>query len=493
MKNLLFEQSDWTFELLDKTWSVIDDIGRNVYKLDYYPPQIEIVTYEQMLDAYSTIGMPIQYKHWSFGKTFLQHKKQYDTRQSGLAYEMIINTNPAIAYLMENNSMTMQALVLAHACCGHAHFFKNNYLFKQWTDPDAILDYLVFAKNYVTDCEDKYGEHAVEGTLDALHAIKYYGVDKYKRKGKAKQEEIDRRKTEWVDNFVYSDRSSWTPEQIQTESDRINKVLQKLKRDPRALPEENLLYFMEKYSPILEPWQRELARIVRKINQYFYPQSQTKMMNEGFASFVHYNIMTYLYDHKQLSEGQYLEFLHSHTNVLNQRDFDDSNYSGLNPYALGYAMFRDIQRICEEPTEEDRLWFPEIAGSKDWATLINSIVVNYRDDSFVLQYLSPKVVRDFKLFSLLNDSDENYYEISEIHSEEDVHLIRERLATQYTRSDHLPEIEVTDVDWDDTRTLELTHRVKKGRLLEPKSAKETLAYIEYLWGFDVTMDIEVEE
>ena len=203
--------------------------------------------------------------------------------------------------------------------------------------------------------------------------------------------------------------------------------------------------------------------------------------------------MTYLYDGDYLNEGQYLEFLHSHTNVLNQRDFDDENYSGLNPYALGYAMFRDIQRICEEPTEEDRLWFPEIAGSKDWITLINSIVVNYRDDSFVLQYLSPKVVRDFKLFSILNDSEENFYSISEIHSEEDVHLIRERLANQYTRSDHLPEIEVTDVDWDDTRTLELTHRVKKGRLLDPKSAKETLAYIEYLWGFDVTMDIEVEE
>ena len=131
------------------------------------------------------------------------------------------------------------------------------------------------------------------------------------------------------------------------------------------LPQENLLYFLEKSGPKLAPWQRECLRIVRLIAQYFYPQGQTKVMNEGCASYVHYEIMNRLHETGQIGDGDMLEFLRSHTNVVYQPEFHERHYSGINPYALGFAMMKDIERICREPTEEDRVWFPDIAGVGD--------------------------------------------------------------------------------------------------------------------------------
>ena len=149
------------------------------------------------------------------------------------------------------------------------------------------------------------------------------------------------------------------------------------------LPEENLLYFLEKHSPTLKAWQRELLRIVRNLAQYFYPQRQTKVMNEGCATFVHYAIMNLLYDRGLITEGSLLEFLHSHTSVVFQPEFNDPRYSGINPYALGFAMMSDIRRIAESPSAEDRDWFPNFAGSGDWIGALKDAWANYRDESFI--------------------------------------------------------------------------------------------------------------
>ncbi len=172
--------SDWTFDLLHTYEREIANIADEYY-LNTYPNQIEVITAEQMMDAYSSVGMPVGYNHWSYGKQFVQTEKQYKRGHMGLAYEIVINSNPCISYLMEENTMTMQALVIAHACFGHNSFFKNNYLFQTWTDADAIIDYLVFAKNYIRHCEEKYGVEEVESLLDSCHALMNYGVDRYKR------------------------------------------------------------------------------------------------------------------------------------------------------------------------------------------------------------------------------------------------------------------------------------------------------------------------
>ena len=119
----------------------LDELG-----LDIYPRQIEVITAEQMLDAYASTGMPLFYNHWSFGKHFARNEALYRKGWQGLAYEIVINSNPCVVYIMEENTATMQAIVIAHAAFGHNHFFKNNYVFQQWTDADGILDYLAFAK-----------------------------------------------------------------------------------------------------------------------------------------------------------------------------------------------------------------------------------------------------------------------------------------------------------------------------------------------------------
>src|SRR5437016_12213469 len=149
-----------------------------------------------MLDAYSSVGMPLFYKHWSYGKHFAHEEASYRRGLKGLAYEIVINSSPCISYLMEENTSTMQTLVIAHAAFGHNHFFKNNYLFRQWTDAAGILDYLEFAKDYVSRAEESHGVEAVERVLDAAHSLMNHGVHRYARPPKLNLEEERRREEE---------------------------------------------------------------------------------------------------------------------------------------------------------------------------------------------------------------------------------------------------------------------------------------------------------
>ena len=131
--NYLYEGSEWTFPILDDVYNACEEVALNDLKLDVYQNQLELISSEQMLDAYSSTGLPILYKHWSYGKHFSAEELKYRKGYTGLAYEIVINSNPCISYLMEENTITTQATVIAHAAFGHNHFFKNNYLFKQWT------------------------------------------------------------------------------------------------------------------------------------------------------------------------------------------------------------------------------------------------------------------------------------------------------------------------------------------------------------------------
>lgn len=477
MTKPLFTGSEWDMELIETLWKHIEDIGRNTFGLDPYDAQIEIISSEQMLDAYSSVAMPILYDHWSFGKTFIQNERQYHKGQQGLAYEVVINTNPCIAYCMENNTATLQALVLAHASVGHSHFFKNNYLFKGWTDADTIIDYLKYARNYIRSCEEKYGEKQVEYLLDACHSLQSHGVDKYKKSPKLSAELSTKRQKEWNKYFESTFNDLWRT---------IPKTSMNVPDLELDLREENILYFIEKNSPILEDWEREIVRIVRKIAQYFYPQRQTQLMNEGFATFVHHLIMTEMHDQGLITEGAYLEFLTSHSNVITQLDWDNKYYHGINVYALGYAMFQDIRRICENPDEEDLKWFPDIANT-DWLATIKHIVENFRDESFVLQFLSPKIARQFKLFSIHIKEGKDFVQVNATHDDESFLRIRKILAEQYDLSRAIPHIEVVHVDWKGDRILYLEHRTKNKQRLKYDDVKATCTYIHDLWGFPINM------
>ena len=254
-----------------------------------------------------------------------------------------------------------------------------------------------------------------------------------------------------------------------------------------SLPEENLLYFLEKNSLILEPWQREILRIVRVIAQYFYPQRQTQVMNEGCATFVHYTIMNTLFDQGRINEGAMLEILRDHSNVVFQPAFDDPRYSRINPYALGFAMMQDIQRISTEPTAEDRDWFPGIAGNGDWRETLLEAWANHRDESFIRQYLSPAVMRKWRFFVLADEAKEPHLEVASIHNERGYEKIRAALADSYDVGATRPDIQVVDVDLLGDRHLRLEHKVKDGVVLRDGSRDATLRHIRNLWGYDVSL------
>jgi stage V sporulation protein R len=479
---LLFEDNQWTFERLKTTEKAIAQIAFEELKLDVYPNQIEIIGSDQMLDAYSSIGLPVMYNHWSFGKHFIQQEYSYRKGLSGLAYEIVINSNPCISYCMEENTMTMQALVIAHAAYGHNHFFKNNYMFKQWTDADGIIDYLVFAKNYISKCEEEHGPEKVENLLDACHAIMDYGVDKYKRPAKLSKEKANQRK---LDRIKYAQQTAdriWS-----TLPASVNSKPEIHKDKFPVEPQENILYFIEKYSPILEEWEREIVRIVRKISQYFYPQRQTKVMNEGWATFTHYYIMNRLWEKKLISDGQHLEFLHSHTGVTRQLSAESKHYHGFNPYALGFAMFEDIKRICENPTDEDKQYFPHIAG-QPWLDVCLDAVENYRDESFILQFLSPALIRKWRLYEVQDNEDDPFYRVTAIQNEKHYNKIREALSKSYSMRINQPDIQIVDANLKGDRTLDLAYNKIDGRRLSYEDTVRTLAKIADLWGYPVRLD-----
>jgi len=472
--------SDWTFDLIE---TYFEQIKRTAHRfgLDTYPVQLELISAEQMLDAYASVGMPVNYRHWSFGKQFIASEKNYRRGHMGLAYEIVINSDPCIAYLMEENTMPMQALVMAHACFGHNSFFKGNYLFRMWTDASSIIDYLVYAKAYISECEERHGIDTVEELLDACHSLMHYGVDRYRRPQKISmvEEEIRRK-----------DREAYLQQQVNDLWRTLPRSQGKQsKKEHRRFPEEpqeNILYFIEKNAPLLEPWQREIVRIVRKIAQYFYPQRQTQVMNEGWATFWHYTLLNDLYDQGLLTDGYMIEILSSHTNVVFQPPVTHPAYSGINPYALGFNMFTDLRRICEKPTDEDRQWFPDIAGS-DWHKTLDYAMRHFKDESFIGQYLSPRMMREFRLFSVVDDATQKELEVAAIHDDAGYRHVREALSRQYDLGAREPNIQVWNVNLRGDRSLTLRHTRHNDRPLD-NGAEEVVKHVARLWGFRVRLE-----
>jgi len=489
-EGLLFEGPEWDFPTMQRAYDAVEKIALQDLGLNVFPNQIEVISAEQMLDAYSSVGMPLMYSHWSYGKRFVRDEMLYRKGYQALAYEIVINSSPCISYYMEENTMPMQTLVLAHAAFGHNHFFKNNYLFQHWTDPSGILDYLDFAKHYVADCEERHGHEEVESILDAAHALMGQGVFRYRRAAKLNLAEYESRRRERLAQEARTFNDLWrtVPARTRTKEVTLTEAEAAERKRRLRLPEENLLYFLEKHSPILADWQRELLRIARNTAQYFYPQRQTKLMNEGCATFVHYYIVNQLFDQGRISEGALLEILHSHSNVVYQVDFDDQRFSGLNPYALGFAMMQDIQRICVAPTDEDREWFPDLAGCLDWRGKLRDIWANYRDESFVRQFLSPHLIRKFKLFLLVDNEKEKAYRVGSIHNVEGYRKVRTALADSYDVGSGEPDIEVADVDILGNRELKLRHNVRQGVKLADGGREATLTHIRRLWGYDVKLE-----
>lgn len=396
---------------------------------------------------------------------------------------------PSTMFVIRHNGK----IAVTGNCIGHNDFFKNNYLFKEWTDPQGLLDYLEYSKNFVRSCEEKYGQAEVEKTLDAVHALMPHGIFKHpKKRPRSLQEEEERaqeRFLEWEKtyNILWSTIPSKTANTRTGPSKKVDSVA--LIR----LPEENVLYFLEKYSPKLKPWQREIVRIGYNTAQYFYPQMQDKTLNEGWATTCHYTILNMMYDDGLLSDGNMLEFIKSHSGVVAQPKYNSPYFSGINPYYLGFEMFADVKRICENPTAEDKEWFPDFAGCKNYWPVWFDMRENYRDESGILQFLSPTLIRKMKLFSVHDKSTDSFQTVTHIQNEDSYKELRKLLAESHDRDHHYPNINIVGVNLEEDRILHLEYTCKNNQRLEEVEAKATLNHLSYLWGYKVELDYKTVE
>lgn len=479
-KPATFKGESWTVEQLEEFWEKIDAIGKS-WGITYPRQQIELISADQMIETISTIGAPCSYDHWSIGKDALAMQEAYKKGQTGLALELVINSDPSIMYIMENNTLMQQGLVMAHAGIGHGSVYKNNYLFKEWTQPDSILEYMAYAKKYVTECESKYGPENVEHLLDICHALQSYSVSHHKR-SRAKHKNAKR---EVLHNARDVDVDLGTTVPNFDYQAKLARKVKKLNKGGPEFPEENILYFLEKYTPNLPTWQQEIIRINRKMAEYFYPQTKTKILHEGWATFIEFMVFNELYNQGHIDEGGYMEFLRDHSNVIYQPGYDSKYFSGsLNPYSVGFYIFQDLYRMTHSPTAKDLKEYPEICNTR-WQDSLMEIVKNYSDPDFIARYLTDGVINEMKLFSFESDAENQKVTITGTAHHHDT--IRDILSDELITYNRIPRLEITGLN-SSLERLELTAYVTPGKDIDSDSVRTIGYYIYLIWGAEVFID-----
>lgn len=429
-----------------ETWNERIEALSREKGLDFYPQEFEICSYEEMLGYEAYTGMPSHYPHWSFGKSFDRLHTFYRYNLSGLPYEMVINSNPCLAYLMRDNTLLLQILTIAHVY-GHNDFFKRNRLFRT-TQAELTIEtfnnHAERVRSYIQD--PSIGYYKVERILDAAHAIRYQTNRVLGMKKLSPQEQKSRMLAEYQrkakrDMFGIPVQEEAPPN------------LTKLPLEPEA----DLLGFLAEHGQ-LEEWERDLLLIVCAETSYFLPQIETKIMNEGWASYWHYQILQEL----KLPADLHLEFLKRHHQVIRPHP------GGLNPYHLGFAIFTSLeQRFGREKLFEVR----EIEC----------------DRSFLRRYLTRELCEELHLFEYF--ATEEQIEVTEVADENGWEKIRDTLSS-LAGMGAIPVIAVKEVIPKD-RTLLLEHEWD-GRDLEMTYAGETLKYLVELWGQPVELVTRVK-
>lgn len=429
--------SEWTHTDLklwdEKICKIAEDQG-----LDWFPITYEVCDYYEMIGHMSYHGMPSHYSHWSYGKSFERTHQMYNLGMEGLPYELIINSDPSIAYLMRENPFYLQILIMAH-CVGHSDFFKNNRTFEN-TMPETVVSRFRNAKKRIQKyTEDpNIGLKKVEKFLDAMHAISF----QTERNRRARQEREDV-KSEMI-------------ELINNDKDGEYKNLDINKRLLR--PDYDLLGFLAEYGTHFEDWQLDILSITRDESQYFIPQIQTKILNEGWASFWHYKIMHDL----DLPQKFHIPFLKSHNQVVRPHE------GMINPYHLGFHIFKKIY-------EKDGL---------DECFFIREV---HNDESALRIYLELDDYRELNLFSY--SEKRNDISIDEISDEDGWKIVRNDLLRN-TGTNSIPLVYVSDISRDGTLILQHEH---DGRDLELDYAERVMEYVEDLWPKKVKFFTMIEK
>jgi stage V sporulation protein R len=422
--------------------------------LSCFPQEFEICDQEQMLGYMAYSGMPAHYPHWSYGKSFEKQKTLYNHGASGLPYEMVINASPSLAYLMRDNSLCLQILTIAHVY-GHNDFFKNNFNFRD-TRPELTLEmFKVRADRVRAYIEDpSIGLDAVEGLLDAAHALSLQCRRNLAIRKLSEKEQRERRQTA---------RPAADP------FHKIHKPATPAEPDVMRLPiepEADLLLFICDHNPHLAEWERDLLTIVHEQARYFIPQIETKIMNEGWASYWHYRILNDL----GLPPELQIEFLVHHAQVVRPHP------GRINPYYLGFKIWDDIRRRCDEPTahEIERDGPPEKCGIE----YMTEVRESDRDVSFLRRFLTPELMRELDIFEYGRQGEQIV--VSHISDDADWQRVKETLIANVGMGP-VPVIRIVDADYGHSRHLCLEH-AHDGRDLDLEYAERTLAYLHRLWG-----------
>ena len=430
--------SDWGLMDLTEWDDRICEIAK-AHGLDWYPITYETCDYFEMLGNMAYHGMPTHYGHWSYGKSFEVQRQQYQAGMTGLPYELIINSNPCISYLMKENPLHLQILIMAH-CVGHSDFFKNNRSFS-FTRADTVVPRMRNAKkriqSYIED--PSIGIEAVEAVIDSAHALSYQ-VPRHP----TELEDLSEKRAAWLE-YHREDLNSGDMSEYD-----YNKIPQE--------PEYDILGFIAQYARKMKDWERDIIEIIRDEAYYFMPQIRTKTMNEGWACFWHYKILHEL----DLPQQYHIPFLKSHNQVVRP------HVGSINPYHLGFYLFNKI---------EERHGLAECFLARDV----------HHDESFIRQYLTQEDCEELNLFSF-NDNPDTI-EITEVSDDEGWKHVKNILMDQIGGSS-IPQIYVEDVEDD---VLILHHEHDGQRDLEISHATKVIHHTMELWKSEVKLITIVDD
>jgi len=428
--------NNWTTSDLlrwdEKICRVAEDLG-----LDWYPIDYEIIDYQEMLGAMAYTGLPTHYRHWSYGKEFERTHTLYNLGQTGLPYEMIINSNPSIAYLMRENPLHTHVLTMAH-CVGHSDFFKNNRLFLN-TNPDNIIDSFKSAAKYVRQLieDPSIGIGKVENILDAAHSVKYQVPRHPGIKYKTRKEKLQ------IEKELINELPSYTPD---------------LEKIPLH-PEYNILKFIAEHSKHLKEWERNLILIVEESSKYFIPQALTKIMNEGWACTIHYKIINEL----KLPDSLHLPFIKLHNQVVRP------HLGQLNPYHLGFMLFK---KLIEEKGFEEAMMIREVQN----------------DITFLRCYLDQEFMQDMNYFSYSFKKEVKGTTIDNISDDEGWEDVRNELIRNVGLN-RVPTVFIDEIEKNNTLSLVHEH---DGRDLDLAYARKVFDYVKTLWGDEIRLTTIIE-
>ncbi len=451
------------------------------YGLDPFETIFEMVDSDQINSLAALGGFPVRYPHWRFGMDYDQLSKGYEWGLQKI-YEMVINTNPSYAYLMKSNPLVDQKTVMAHVY-GHVDFFKNKYLF--YKTNRKMLDTMANHAVKIRDYMDHYGQDVVESFIDKCLAIENL-IDPYapfvekKRSAKAQQEEPNSGRLKNDRNYM--DKFINPPDFLEEQRQKMALAQQQSKKIP-AEPQKDILAFLLEFAP-LEDWEQEVLAIVRDEAYYFAPQAQTKIMNEGWASYWHSKILT----EKVLKDSEIIDFCDHHSGVTAMQP------GQINPYKIGIELFREIEdrwnrgKFGKEYEECDdmrakALWDKKLGLGRQKIFEVRKVC---NDITFIDEYLTEEFCERLKLYTYQFNRRTNQYEIAD----RDYRKIKEKILFGISNLGQ-PFVYVTDGNYQNKGELLLWHK-HQGLDLDVRWARETMRSLSEIWKRPVNVETEVD-